>query len=233
MPVSDHNGHPGAHDELEQLVALVPIFEGLNDEELHEVAHRVRPRNYRRGEQLYGAGEHNPHLMIIHTGRVKVYRISESGHEQLIRLLGPGDFLGETTFINQAATDHFAMTLEESEICSLHRDDFRNQLMRYPTVAFKVLETLSHRLERTEYQVSSLTGDDAERRIAAYLLELAPSGGAGEIQLPMAKRDVASYLGTTPETLSRKLAQIDAAGLIRLGRNRRIELLDPVALRQL
>src|SRR5690554_1397436 len=166
---------------LEQLVSLVPIFSQLDADELREVATRVRPRVHPRGEQLYGAGDDNPYLMIIHSGWVKVSRLTESGHEQVIRVLGVGDFLGEATFMGSGVADHFAVTLERSEICSLHRDDMRDYLSRSSSVAFKMLETLSRRLESTENQLSSVTGEEAGHRVASYLTALAEESGSNSV----------------------------------------------------
>lgn len=218
------------------LVGRVPIFSQLDDDELKDIAGRVKLRHHRRNEQLYGAGENNPHLMIIHSGHVKVYRITESGHEQLIRVLGEGDFLGDMSFISGAPTDHFATTLEAAEICALHHDDLRDYLLRFPTVTYKMLETLSSRLEGTERQMSVFAGEDADHRIAAYLLEQgdkAPEAPTAKFALPMPKKDIASFLGLTPETLSRKLAQFEASGWIRLHPRRTVELLDIPALHRL
>lgn len=209
------------------------MFSHLNGSEISAISRRVRPKAYARNVQLYGAGEHNPFLLIIHSGRVKIYRAAESGHEQLIRVLGPGDFIGETMFISQVETDHYAVTLEESEICSLHRDDFRDYLLRYPTITYRILETLSDRLMETEKMVMSLTGEDADRRIASYLVDLADDAGTTEIRLPISKKDLASYLGITPETLSRKLALFEDTGWIRQQPLRRIDILDYHALESL
>lgn len=226
-------GHPEGNHALEQLVARVPLFSKLDRAELREVAGRVRPATFRKNHQFYGAGESNSQLMIIHSGRVKIYRITESGREQVLRVLGPGDFFGESTFIGGAPSDHFATTAEDSNICVLHHDDIRDYLLRYPTVAYKMLETLSNRLGRTEQQLSSLAGEDAEHRIAEYLLELVDQARSAAITLPVVKKDVASFLGLTPETLSRKLAQFEESGWIRLYPRRRIDVLDPAALRLL
>ena len=215
---------------LEHLVSQVPIFSQLNEEELHEVATRVRPRQHPRGTQLFGAGDDNPNLMIIHSGWVKMYRLAESGHEQVIRVLGVGDFLGEASFMSDRTADAFAVTLQDSEICSLHRDDMRDYLLRSPGVAVKMLETLSTRLENTESQLSSVTGEEAGHRVAGYLTRLAEESGSGRVTLPISKKDVASYLGMTPETLSRRLAAFEDAGWLRLAGTRRIEILNESAL---
>jgi CRP/FNR family transcriptional regulator len=225
-----HLGHPEGENALEQLVARIPLFSQLSDAELGEVARRVTPRSFPRNAQLYGAGEHNANLMIIHSGLVKVYHITDAGHEQVIRILGPGDFLGESTFIDRSAVDHFAVTLEKSDICALHHDDLHSYVLTFPGVAFKMLETLSRRLAETEHQLSSVAGDDADHRVATYLLEASAAAGTERIRLGIAKKDVASLLGLTPETFSRKLAAFEEAGWITLHRGRDIELLDTRAL---
>lgn len=224
--VNDRHGDAS----LAELVARVPIFSQLTDEQLSEVAARVRPKHFKRNEQLYSAGDTNPSLMILHSGRVKIYRITESGHEQLLRVLEAGDFLGETTFMSGSTTDHFAAVVEDADICTFHHDDIRDYLLRFPSVAVTMLETMSARLGRTEHQLSSLAGEDAEHRVAHYLLDLAESQGRSTLQLPIAKKDIASYLGLTPETLSRRLAQFEEAGWIAQHPKRRVDLLDLDAL---
>lgn len=211
-------------------MALVPIFSHLEPDEIHEVATTARQKVFGRNERLYGAGDENPYLLIIHRGRVKIHRSVESGHEQLIRVLEPGDFIGETAFIGGGQMDHYATTLEESEICVLHRDDVRRHLLKYPMITYKMLEAVSYRLGRTEHLVNSLTGEDVEHRIADYLVSLADETEATSIRLPISKKDLASYLGTTPETLSRKLAQFEEAGWIQQHGQRRIIILDYSAL---
>lgn len=232
----DHpRGHtePGAEadGELESLVARVPIFSGLNHGQISEIAARVQPRIVPRNEQLYGAGDVNPYLRIIHTGTVKVYRITESGHEQVLRVLGAGDFLGEKALISPSVSDHFAVTLTEAEICSLEHADIRDYLLRYPSVALTMLETLSARLGSTEEQVSAIAGEDAASRVATYLVGLAEELKRNSVALPITKKDVASFLGLTPETLSRRLAGFEDNGWIHQQGNRRIDILDLEALR--
>lgn len=228
-----HRNPPRGENALAQLVARVPLFSQLSEPELGEVARRVMPRSYPRNTLLYGAGEHNASLMIIHSGLVKIYRVTEAGHEQVIRILGPGDFLGESTFIDRSAADHFAVTLEKADICALHHDDLHSYLLSFPGVAVKMLETLSRRLAETEHQLSSVAGDDAEHRVATYLLQVSTAADTAMVRLPISKKDIASLLGLTPETFSRKLASFEESGWIVLHRGRDLELRDRTALASL
>lgn len=226
------HAHDGSHEhdqELARLVAGVPLFRGLPAEEIAGLATKVRPRDYPAGEQLYGAGEVSENLFIIHTGSVKIYRLAESGHEQVIRLLGPGDFLGETSFLTSEPMDHFAATVQGGEICSLSARDLREHVLRSPVVAIAMLDTLSRRLGSTEQLVSSLPSETAGRRVAGYLQGLARERGGAIARLPAAKKDVASQLGLTPETFSRNLTRFADAGLVEVD-GRSIRILDPAGL---
>lgn len=220
---------PAGHDHRDQCVALVPIFAHLDPEERHEIASRARQRSYRRGELLYSPGDEDRSLLIVHRGKVKTYRGNESGHEQLLRVLEPGSFIGETAFLHAGQSDHYALALEDADICSLHHEDIRGFLTSYPTIALKMLETVSERLEQTERTLSSYTGEDAGARLAGYLLENADPA-TGELTLRMSKRNLASLLGTTPETLSRRLASFTDAGWIDQSSGGRIHVLDRGAL---
>jgi CRP/FNR family transcriptional regulator len=180
---------------------------------------------------LYPQGSDDPPLTIVHRGRVKLVRISPAGHEQMLRVLGPGDVVGETAFLTSSPADHVATTLEETEVCELHRSDARRLLERFPSVSNRLLVELARRLESTERHLSRLTSQDTRQRIVAHLLEVAD--GRTEFRLPTTKRDLASLVGTTPETLSRQLAALQDRGWIRLGPRGAVKLVDAAALAEL
>lgn len=222
-------GHEQNPKEMQHLcVSLVPIFNHLQLEEMQEIVKTTTHSKYDRNEIIYGAGDHAAHLYIVHRGRVKIYRLSESGKEQLIRILEPGDFMGELDLFTDSTFDHYAVAMEKTELCIMRRADLQAFLMKYPAISLKILEEFSKRLERTEKLVSSLTSEDTEKRIALYLAELAED--QDHITLPMPKKDIASYLGTTPETVSRKLAEFQERGWIDQTGQRKIKILDREAL---
>jgi hypothetical protein len=148
---------------------------------------------------------------------VKVYRLTESGAEQLVRLMSPGDFLGETALLADATSDHFAEAIRPSEICSLGREPVTRLLAERPGVALQMLQTVSDRLGTAEQRLSALTGHSAGQRLTQQLLYLADEAGSSSFRLPTTKKDLASYVGTSPETLSRRLGALQESGIIRLG----------------
>lgn len=220
------------HDHRFACVRLVPIFEDLSEEDQHRIAEAAVTRRYEPYEQVYGAGDRIA-LNIVHRGQLKVYRLSEGGSEQLIRLLFPGDFLGESALLAETVSDHFAVATRASEVCSVPHARMRQLLADRPTVAVRMLQTLSKRLGTAEEMLAAVTGQSVGERLAQQLLTLADEAGSSRFRLPTSKRELASYLGTTPETLSRRLSSMQRSGAIRLGPQRTVEVLDRHRLQQL
>lgn len=207
-------------------VALVPIFNHLSAEQMDEVMEVVQSRAFKKGEMMYRATDDSDSLYIVHRGQIKIYRLSESGREQLVRILNPGDFTGELALFKEAEHEAYAEAMSESKVCMIHRDDLQRLLLKYPTIALEVLTEFSHRLETAEKQTASIATEKVDTRLALFLVECLPPGEGRKIELPMSRKDLASYLGTTPETISRKLTEFEAAGFITQQGQRKITVLD-------
>jgi CRP/FNR family transcriptional regulator len=162
-----------------------------------------------------------------------VYRITDSGAEQVVRFLEPGDFLGETAVLADEPVDHFAEATENGEVCSIRRSALRELLAQQPDVAMRMLRTVSGRLQTAEELLSAVTGQSVEQRLAEHLLRRAAEEGSQAFRLQSSKKDLASFLGTTPETLSRRFTALQDAGLIRLGARQSVLILDGDGLRAL
>jgi CRP/FNR family transcriptional regulator, anaerobic regulatory protein len=219
-------------DHRFECVQRVPIFQGLSGADQHRIAETAVTRHFEPLEQVYGAGDRTG-LHIVHRGQVKVHRLTESGSEQLVRLLFPGDFLGESALLADTASDHFAVAILPSEVCSVPREGMRRLLVERPTVSLQMLRTVSNRLAAAEEMLAAVTGQSVGERLAQQLLHLADEAGSTRFRLRTSKRDLASYLGTTPETLSRRLGSLQRAGVIRLGPQRTVEVLDRFRLQQM
>jgi CRP/FNR family transcriptional regulator, anaerobic regulatory protein len=219
-------------DEYKLCVSGVPIFNHLSVEEMQKVVQFARPKHYLKGEMIFQPGDLTEQLLIIHTGRVKIYRVSELGKEQLLRILEPGDFIGELSLFTSETSANYAEAMSNTEICAIHRQDLQKMLVTHPEISLKILEEIGKRLKEAEMTIERLSLQDAETRVASYLIEQftatnSESGmGPITIVLPMSKKDLSSYIGTTQETLSRRLTTFQERGWIKQSGQRNIVILN-------
>jgi CRP/FNR family transcriptional regulator len=229
----DSHGPAQGGDDL--CVARVPLFQGLPRSDQIEIAHAARPTRLDRGELIYGARSRAAQLMVVHTGSLKISRMGADGREQLLRVLGPGDFFGESALLTGARPDHYATALEPGSMCVFRHADLDRLVRAHPSIGLKMLEAVSRRLDETENRLVSVISGDVSSRLADYLLSLParPAGGGITVQLPLAKKDIASLLDTTPESLSRQLRRLGDSGVIVTDATRRIRINDVDALMRL
>ena len=200
----------------------VPIFGSLNHEEKMELVEIASSRSFEKGETIYRAGDEGGTLFVLYTGKAKLFRLSASGKEQVLRLVEPGDFIGELSLFSSLPLTDNAQALEATTMCVLQGQRLKELMAKYPSIAFKVLDELSRRLEKAENRIEDISLSSVTKRVAGALLEL--SEGRREFLLPMTKGDLASQLGMTQETLSRKLAALQEEGLILLKGQRKITI---------
>lgn len=211
-------------------VSRVPIFNHLPSEALAVIADKASMRTYERGQFVHRAADPSNKLFIVHKGKIKVYRLSDTGKEQLVRILTPGDFAGELALFSATALDSYAEAMQKSEICTIYQADVRELLLQYPDINLHVLAELSRRLGTGEKQTTAIATASINARLAHYLAEQAEQEDSRSFSLPMSRKYLASFLGTTPETVSRRLGDFEEAGWIVQTGQRKITILDLDAL---
>lgn len=204
-------------------IESVPIFSRLSQDEMLEIAHITEAVTYKKGDMVYMSGDIGGKLYVLHTGQVKISRLSSSGKEQVIRLLGTGDFMGELSLFSSLPQTDNAEVLKATTMCVIKGEKLKELMVKYPSITFKVMDELSKRLEKAEHLIEAISLNSVEQRLAKALLEL--SKGKDEILLTMTKGDLASQMGMSQETLSRKLTAFQDEGLIKLMGHRQIALL--------
>lgn len=214
------------HHDRKKCVAIVPIFNHLTEEEMQEIVHTTTSMTYEKGEILYNAGYHSEGLYIVHKGKVKTYRLSETGKEQLIRVLNPGDFVGELSLFSTMIHDSYAEAMEKTEVCRIRREDLQQFLLKYPEISLKVLTEFSNRLSETEKQATSIATESVNNRIVTYIGTLIKNTNDSIVSLPMSRKDIASYLGTSPETISRNLTELEKEGFIEQLTQRKLKIIN-------
>lgn len=211
-------------------VSLVPLFSQLTADEQETIESIVHRRHYQAGEPIFDAGDPMDSLMIVASGQVKVFQLATNGKEQLLYLLTTGDFDGETALFSQTNHNSFAQTLMPTQICSITRSEFQRLMQKYPTISLNLLNEFGKRITELEKRTTKATTTPVESRLADYLVETAAQYQSAEFKLPLKKKDLATYLGTTPETISRKLTELEQRGLITQTGSKQIKINDESAL---
>jgi CRP-like cAMP-binding protein len=212
------------HESHSVCLESVPIFSSLSHEEKKEIVDIASSRIFKKGESIYRAGDEGGTLFVLYTGQAKIFRLNVNGKEQVLRLIEPGEFMGELSLFSSLPLTDNAQALEETTMCVLEGKQLKELMAKYPSIAFKVMDELSRRLEKAENRIEDISLGSVTMRVAGALLEL--SKGKAEIILPMSKGDMASQLGMTQETLSRKLASLQEEELIMLEGQRKIFIKD-------
>jgi CRP/FNR family transcriptional regulator len=201
--------------EIIQEISRIPLFKGLNREELGELAMILVDQEIKRNQPIFSEGEKAAGLYVVVSGSVKIYKLSFDGKEQILHILGAGEPFAEVAVFAGTTYPANAMTMEKSRVFFIPRQAFLELIGRYPSLAMAMLATLSLRLRQFAGMIESLSLKEVPGRLATHLLLLSDQNkGAATVELAIAKTQLAAYLGTIPETLSRILSKLSKAGYI-------------------
>ncbi|MFH1981541.1 MAG: Crp/Fnr family transcriptional regulator [Pseudomonadota bacterium] len=217
---------------LADALAASALFEGLPPEQVDAVRQIAVTRAYAKGETLFSEGDDGIGFYVMITGQIKVFKLSAEGKEQILHIFGPGEPVGEVPVFSGKPYPASAEALAASRAAFFPKADFVRLIAENPTLALNMLAVLSRRLRQFTVQVENLSLKEVPARLASYLLLLSGKEKRETVTLPISKSQLASLIGTIPETLSRILTRMAAADLI-LGDRRQIKLLDPEGLETL
>ncbi len=209
-----------------QIIASSVLFEGLPPQQLEDINNLAIEKTYQRGETIFFEGDKGIGFYMVGEGKVKIFKVSPMGKEHILHIFGEGEPFGEVPVFHGQPFPATAEALVKTTTIFFPRDRFVKLVEANPSIALNMLAVLSMRLRRFASQIENLSLKEVPARLANYLLYLSQEqGGKDEIQLDISKGQLASLLGTIPETLSRIFARMSEEGLIRVeGRN--IYLLD-------
>ncbi|MGP1373760.1 MAG: Crp/Fnr family transcriptional regulator [Almyronema sp.] len=214
-------------------LAETQIFQGLPQPQLIEIGSLARLQVYDKGAALFHQGDESHGFYIVRLGRVKVFQLSSSGREQILHVFGTGDHFAEVPAFDGQAFPASAAALEKTSVLFFQRQLFLERLAQNPALTLNLLKSFARHLRRFSHLVDDLSLREVPGRLAAYLLKLsAQADNSNLVKLDLSKRQLASLLGTIPETLSRVLYRLSCDGLI-LVEGTQITLLDRDRLRQI
>lgn len=207
-------------DERE-LLRNVPIFSELTEPDVATLARVATRRRYPKDTVVFFENEEGDFFFMILEGRIKVTILGDDGREIILSVLGAGDFFGEMALLDNEPRSATAIAIEESELLSLHRTDFQNVISDNRGIMSALIRILTSRLRRANHQISTLALLDVYGRVARVMLDMAREEGKrlkdGRIAFRRAThQEIANRIGTTRETVTRMLKDLERHGLIRV-----------------
>lgn len=200
----------------------VPIFKNLKEEDLIAISDLIQPVDLVKNNDLYQSGDTVSDLFILHRGSLKVYDINEQGKVQILRILKPGDFLGENALFTDSISNEYVGAMVSSHICRIPGDGFKALLETSPMLSLEIISVLAQRLDAIEGKVLLNSTLPTQQRILKTLEQL--SDDTGMVLLPTSKKDFAASLGMAQETLSRQLSSLQKDGIISMSGQRMIQI---------
>jgi len=219
--------------DITKHVSSIPFFEELPDEQIEDLCMIVADQVFHRGQIVFSEGDDGTGFYVVISGRVKIFKLSPEGKEQILHIFGPGDPFGEAAVFSGQHFPANAEAMESSRIFFFPRGSFSDLIKDNPSLALNMLAILSKRLRRFANLIDDLSLKEVPGRLAAHLLYLSgQSEGSEQLELNITKTQLASLLGTIPETLSRILGKMSKQGLIESD-GRQIKILEREALEEL
>jgi len=205
--------------DLPAVLTHTALFSNLSPAEIQTLAARTVRKLFSSGELLFSEGEPCNGLNIIAKGKVRIFKTSINGREQVLALNVPGESVAELPVFDGGPYPASAAAVEDTEIAFISRRDFHAYCLEHPEVALKVLSVVGARLRRLVGIIEELSFTTIRQRLIALLVKLAQSEGkrterGTEFQLPSTHQELANQLGTVRELISRNLTRLQAEGLL-------------------
>lgn len=206
-----------------KILGRLPFFAGLPRQVLAAINQRFVEVGYQPGNVIYMAGDPAERLFVVADGKVKLLQHGPNGRNVLLDILATGEFFGNLAALGVALYPDTAQAHTQACILSIRSDAFRQTLDEHPELALKTLQVMAERLNAANRRVLQLSSMPVEKRIASTLLELGrklgrPKEGLLLVDVPLSRDDLAEMTGTTPETASRVMSQLQTSGVIESGR---------------
>jgi len=212
------------------VISQAPLFKGLPAEQVEELSRICLDQRYRKGQELFSEGSSAKGFYLAVSGKFKIYKLSLEGKEQILHIFGGGEIFGEVPAFTGGNYPANAQAIEPGRALFFPRTSFLDLIGREPAIAVNLLGILSQRLRRFTHMIEDLSLKEVPGRLAAYLIYLSErSGSVRDLDLDITKTQLASLLGTIPETLSRILAKMAQQGIISV-EGRTIRVLDRKSL---
>ncbi|AOQ23480.1 Crp/Fnr family transcriptional regulator [Neomoorella thermoacetica] len=218
-----------------EFLRQVPVFAGLEPEELQHIASLALLRRYRKNMYIFMEGEPGDAFYFVKKGAIKLFQVLEDGREKILHFVREGEIFAEVLLFEGGPYPATAQTLEDTEVGIIRNADMEKLLSAHGEMAVKIIKVMSRRLRQAQNHIRDLALKGAYGRLASSLLQLAreygkPREDGVTIDLNLSQQELASLIGTSRETVARILSDFKRLGAVEVERQR-ITILEPEKLK--
>ncbi len=215
------------------LMSKMPLFQNLPEQALKLLKGILVEKSFASGDNIFTEGDESAGFYIILQGRVKVYKLSIEGKEQILHIAGTKELLGAVSAFAGSPYPAYADAIEKTKAFFFPRNEFLKLIKQEPSVVMNIMANLSMRLQHFTKMIENLSLKEVPGRLGAYLLYLCERTGCSDsVEIDISKGQLASLLGTTPETLSRILKKLSENKILEVNR-RNIKILNRKILQEI
>lgn len=209
----------------------IPLLSSLSEDEAHLISEGVSSDAYKKGDIIFAQGQKANKLYIICSGKMKIFKNTLEGKEQILYILSAGDFIGAFNLLKEDEFDFNAVAIEDTQISTLEKAEFDKIVISNPQITLKIFEKAYERIIKAETLVERLSSNSPDAKIAGLLIDLVENFGHKTdkgilLELSISREEMGSYAGITRETMSRKLQLFQELGLIQLEGVKKILIFD-------
>lgn len=200
---------------MKSALTTIPLFSNMPHESLEFLSTRIQNRTYARNSIIIAEGEQSDSLYIVNEGRVKIYISGPDGREMQLKTLGPGDYFGELSLIDNKPRSASAITISDSNISVITSEDLLKCLSCNPEITINMLQVLAKRLREATESQRQLALMDVYGRLRCTLLTLCQEVNNTLLLEPKpTQQDFANMIGASREMVSRIFKDLKADGYI-------------------
>jgi len=220
-------------DKTLEVLSKTTLFQGLDREHLEKLSSITTQRSLPKGKIIFLEGDAGDGFYLVSEGRVKIFKNSAEGKEKILHIIEPGEPFGEVAVFTNKQFPASAETLMDSSLLFFPRYEFVRLISENPSLSLNMLGLLTQRLKRFAVQIENLSLKEVPARLAHYLIYLTKEQKDNtKVNLIITKGQLASLLGTIPETLSRILTKMQHQNLVEV-QGKRIDIHDLIGLKLL
>lgn len=201
------------------------LLQRLSPEQIKQVESRCRIRKFCRKNPIYLPADEADGVLLLVEGRVKICGFSVDGKQSILAFIEPGELFGELAVIEQGRREEYAEAVEATTVLLIPADEMQRLMEAFPEVTMGVTKLIGMRRKRIERRLKYLLFHSSRERLVHLLLELAetygkPQGEQIELGIKLSHQDLANIIGSTRETVTVTLGELQSAGLVNVGRKK-------------